>query len=203
MEIEKIWINKKEKEHNFILFCENTLYTRKSKKENWLSTENEINKGKIPKNFVGLPISYIRNIEFRENDDHLRIQYQKDSEDEVEISNVSLRREIFDYLKENTAVKVSKFKNPSIFSRIKKPLIALGVIVGVFVYVLVIISSLNSGIEFETRGRPGLGTIVLALAQLGLVKNIVIFSPLTLIALYRIIVNYKNDTEVHSLIYRK
>lgn len=130
--------------------------------------------------------------------------FNKDSEDEIEISDTSLRKEIFDYLKSHTQFQFFSKTKPSIFSRVKKPLIALFVLLGIFTYVYSIIDGMSQGYEYRVVGsRPGLASVVLALAHLGLVKNLLIFFPFVALAIYRIIKNYHDDSEIHQLIYRK
>jgi len=60
---------------------------------------------------------------------------------------------------------------------------------------------LNQGYEFYTEG--GIGALVLGLAHLGLVKNLLIFLPLMGIAIYRMVKNYQDDSEIYQLVYRK
>jgi len=86
---------------------------------------------------------------------------------------------------------------------LKKSLIALIVVLAIFAYVYSIIDRLNQGYEYETRGdRPGLGAIILIIAQLGITINLFIFSPLMAISLYSIYRKYNNDSEIHTLKYR-
>jgi len=147
----------------------------------------------------------MKQIQYRDNDKFINISYGSDSVDSIEIKDQNLRKEIFEYLKSNTGAKKTYIENPSIISRIKKPLIALGVVVGIFIYVYSIIDGLNQGYEYEIvggrRGGAGLGGIVLALAQLGLIKNLLIFTPLALIALYRMKRNLDNNSEIHFIQY--
>lgn len=205
MSIEKVWYSPVQKGHNFILFNEQIFYKRKVKLENVGRVKQELSQGKIDDQFFGLPIGYLRRVEYRDDDPELKISYGQDSEDTFDIPNQALRKEVFDYVKNNTTVEQTIVKKPSVLSRIKKPLIALFVVLGLFAFIYSWILDLNAGYVYELvpgRRGPGLVGISLALAQLGLVKNILIFSPLALIALYRIKINLDNDSEIHSLIYR-
>jgi len=109
------------------------------------------------------------------------------------------------YLKTNTNLKKNYIKKPGVLYRIKKPLIALLVVIGIFSYVYSIMNGLNQGYEYEIvggrRGGAGLGGIILGLAHFGLMKNILIFAPLALIAMYRIKKNLDNDSEIHYIEY--
>ena len=147
MKLQKIWINNQPKEHTFIVFHENTLYRRSVKKDNFYQVENELKQGIISDKFFGLPIPYLRTVSFRNDSPKLAIVFNQDSEDEVEISDNSLRKEVFDYLKSHTQYQSFSQAKPSIFSRIKKPLMALFVILGIFTYVYSIIDGINQGYE--------------------------------------------------------
>ena len=203
MKLQKIWINNQPKEHTFIVFHENTLYRRSVKKDNFYQVENELKQGIISDKFFGLPIPYLRTVSFRNDSPKLAIVFNQDSEDEVEISDNSLRKEVFDYLKSHTQYQSFSQAKPSIFSRIKKPLMALFVILGIFTYVYSIIDGINQGYEYRVVGRPGIASVVLALAHLGLVKNLLIFFPFVGLAVYRMVKNYQDDSEIHQLVYRK
>ncbi len=205
MGIEKTWINRNGTGHNFVLFDNNILYRRHVKKYKIPLVEKELNQGIISDKFIGLPVAYMKQIEYRDDDKFINISYGNDSVDSIEIKNQTLRKEIFDYLKSNTPNRENYVERPSVLARIKKPLIALAVIGGIFMYVYSVIDGLNQGYEYEIvggrRGSPGLGGVVLALAQLGLIKNLLIFMPLALIALYRIKVNLENNSEIHYIVY--
>lgn len=199
----KVWKNEVEKEHNYIIFKDDTLYTLKTKPKNYLDIKAELEQGIINEKFFSLPVSYLTSAEFRIDDTCIRLYHGKDTEDEIVISNNTLREEVFEYLKLNTEYIDFKKHKPSIITRIKRPLIALCLVLGIFIYVLAIMHSLNEGAEFELRGnRPGLGTIVLGLANLGLTTNLAIFIPLFSIAGFKFYKNLKNKSEIHQIIYR-
>ena len=205
MSIEKVWINKDDSGHNFILFNDNILYRRSVKKDHYFEVAQEVNQGKISDKFMGLPVSYMKHVEYRDDDKYLNISYNQESVDSFEIINNETRKEVFDFLKTQTDNKASGVEKPSVLSRIKKPLIALAVIGGIFAYVYSVISGMNQGYEYEVvggrRGGPGLGGIVLGLAHLGLMKNALLFGPLALIAIYRMKKNLDNNSEIHYIEY--
>ena len=205
MELQKIWINNQPKEHTFIIFHENILYRRKVTKEEFYRVEKELNRGIISDKFFGLPIPYLKTVSYREDNPKIAIVFNQDSEDEIEISDNQLRKEVFDYLKKHTKYLSFSEAKPSLFSRIKKPVIALTIILAIFAYVYSIIDGMNQGYEYEIVGgrRPGIASVVLALAHLGLAKNLLIFFPFIGLALYRMVKNYQDDREIHRLVYRK
>jgi hypothetical protein len=98
MNIFKHWVNKPNKEHNFIVLKDNILYRLKSSKESFSKTEQEVKKGIVNDKFIGLPISYLHRVEFSEDENNLKLYYNEDSVDEIFISDSSLRKEIFTFL---------------------------------------------------------------------------------------------------------
>lgn len=202
MEIKKFWKNDVNSEDNFIVITDESIYRIRAKKENRFEIGNELSNKNIRESFVSIPIIYLRSISFSETDKRIRIIYKKESEEELLISNPSLRKEIFEYLKENHPTSKYKKINLSVFKRIKKPLIALFVVIGIFAFILFFINELEQGTEYRITGRPGIGAIALGLANLGLFKNILIFAPLGIIALLKIVKNYKSNSEYEVLEYR-
>ncbi len=204
MLLEKFWVNRKDKEHNFIVFNENIIYRLKASKVNFSNIERELNQGIINDKFIGLPKSYLRSVQFRDDDNGLRFYYGEDSEDEIIVSKSALRKEIFDFLDTATNPHDSVVRKPSLLGRIKKPLIAIIVLSAIFIYVYSIIQGINQGYEYEIVGggaNPGIAGIVLMLAGLGLTKNIMIFLPLYALAGYSIFKKYKDNSEIYELIY--
>jgi hypothetical protein len=200
MKIDKVWFNKKEKEHNIIAFADNTLYRVKSKDIEFQRLKNELNRGIISDQFIGIPLGYMTSIELQENKNFLNIKYGSESEEQIIISNKSLKLEIFNYIYSIEYFTTYDNKKPSIIERIKKPLIALLVVLGIFTYVFLIINGMNQGYEYEVSGgRPGIGGFILIFADLGLMKNILIFGSLAMIAIFRMYMNFKDDGKIQIL----
>lgn len=203
MSLEKIWFNDVDRDHNFVVFNDNKIYRLKAKPDKLYSIKRELEAGIINEQFFALPVNYLHKVEYRVDDINLHLHYGNKTEDEIRISNTRIREEIFQYLKAKTKYVKSETLQPSLLKRIKKPLIALCVIIGLFIYVMSIVNGMNAGYQYELAGgRPGLGAIVLALANLGAQTNIIIFSVLSLIAGFRIFRNIKDNSEIHRLVYK-
>ena len=203
MKIEKYWIDKKSNGDNIVLINNEKIFKKKFKSYDLQKVELEIKKGIINSNFLSIPYHYISSIELQETSNKLVIKRgKKDANDEITITNSDIRTEIFEYLKVNSPVKDYKEETPSVLKSIKKPLIALCVVLVIFSYVYYFIWSMNQGYVFELkRGRPGLGAIALMLAELGLLKNILIFSSLSFVAFNKIRINLKNRSLVKTIVY--
>lgn len=202
MTIEKYWIDKEGSGHNVIIVHNQTVFRKKAKKHDLQEVEMELKKGVIDPSIIGIPFNYMITIEFQENSKHIVIKLGKDSEDEITVHDLALRREIFNYIKGNSPVKSVSEETPSVFKVIKKPLIALGVVVAVFLVILYFIVALHQGYEFRITGSPGLIGIALMLAKFGLVPNALVFFGLGSIALIRIRLNLKKRSVMHTLTYK-
>ncbi|MBR8533934.1 hypothetical protein KDU71_00045 [Carboxylicivirga sediminis] len=203
MELEKTWYNNTNRDHNFVVYNDHKIYRLKAKPENHHHINRELSVGSINQNFIALPISYIKRIEYRADNINLRIFYGKNSEDEIRISQPKLREDIFLYLKSKTKHAKFEVDTPGLLKRIRKPLIALCVVLGIFLYVMSVVNGMNAGYEYElSGGRPGIGAIVLVMASLGAEANILIFSFLSLIAGIGIFVKGKDNSEIHRIVYR-
>lgn len=199
MEIEKIWINNDSKGHNIICFNEQIIYRAQIPDASINEVRLQLSRGKISDRLIGIPLGYLSKVKYRKDDSKIKLHYGKKSEDEIHVENTDLRKEIFDYI--HYAERKNKLivKKPSIWSRIKKPFIALAFLSAFFAYTYSIIDGINQGYQYEIVGAPGFLSLALPLAELGLVKNILIFAPLAVIAIWRIVSNYNNDSDVYTL----
>lgn len=198
MRIEKTWHNKPAKEDNFIVCTDQKICRLRVGEFDYGIIQNELSKGVLNAKFTCLPIRYFKKVEYREDDDKLRLYYGKDSEEAILVSDTATRKDIFDYLSANTNPKKVEIKTPSFFQRTKKPLIALCVLIVLFSCVYMLIEELKQGHQYE---GAGLGGLILGLAHLGLSFNLSIFIPLMSIALLRIVVLNRRKSEVFRLSY--
>jgi len=203
MSLEKIWFNDVDRDHNFVVFNDNKIYRLKAKPDKLYSIKRELEAGIINEQFFALPLNYIKKVEYRQSDINLRLFYGKKTEDEIRISNTRIREEIFQYLKAKTSYKKSETIQPNILLRIKKPFIALCVVIALFLFVMSIIERAKTGDPYIPQGsRNFIGAIGVYLANLGAQTNIIIFSVLSLIAGFRIFRNIKDNSEIHRLVYK-
>ncbi len=204
MKFDKTWIDKKEKGNNIVIFHEGILYRRKVKENQFLMVENELNQGIISNQFINIPVRYMNQVEYSDSDKYITVKYGKDSEYKLEINDQINRKEIFDYLVLHTDYKQHFTKKPHILSRIKKPLIAFIILVCLFAWIYYFINRFDQGYQYEIVGSEGsIIGFVFGMAQLGLIKNLFIFTIPVLISLYRIECNIKNNSQIHYILYKK
>lgn len=191
--LEKIWINRANKEHNFIVFNDNILYRLKANKDNFNAIEHELNAGIINDKFIGLPLAYISRIEFVDNDKNLKAHYIRDAVDEIEISDAVLRKEIFDFFKDSMPAENYTIVDPPNFEKIKQPVMGLVVVLVLFAIMAYIFNDWNiiNGAEDE------IGSRILAIGI-----SLLICIPFALFAIYRINKDYENSREIHRLFYK-
>lgn len=203
MSLKKVWYNKVHRDHNFVVFDDDKIYRLKAKAEDQYRIKEELERGIISDKFLALPMSYIKKIEYQKNDKNLHLYFGKNSVDDITITNAALREEIFLYLKEKSTYANFEIHSPGTLQRIKKPLIALAVVLGIFIYVMSVINGMNAGYEYElSGGRPGIASIVLILAGLGAELNITVFTLLMCLAAFRIFWNLKEISEIHRISYK-
>lgn len=113
-QIEKIWINQESGADKIIVIHENIIYRFRGKGLDYDEVKYELSQGRIDKRLIGLPLSYVKSIEFRESIDKLKFNYQKESIDIFTIKDKIVRKEIFDHIR---SIKKGDYKirKPSFF----------------------------------------------------------------------------------------
>lgn len=195
----KFWEIKRTKNIEIVLVNENSIFKSKIKHEELNHFSKLIENQKIPKNLFEIPFSYIKSIENQENKNEIKIYFGKDSEEEIVCKEESLKREIFDYLKENiSALEYSK-ETPSLFKYAKPQLFAIIFTLGLFLWSLYYAIQIENGVEYILEGRAGIGAIMYSIGLLGVVKVVLLFSLLIGIAIYALIRKLNSRSEIEQL----
>lgn len=201
--MEKIWTSSEKKDTSVIAIMNNIIYYGNAKKE---EVENIISDFKLktsPGKLFSLPLTYIKEIRLLEHSNYLEILYRENSNDHLIINDRSRRVEIFEYLKNikpNISYTVSELTK---WQAAKKPLIALGLMIILFLWTLYLAIEISSGSRYEIIGSPGSITgIVLGLASIGVTKVILIFGSFILIAIISSLKKMKNAGEIHRLLFK-
>lgn len=197
----KYWINRAPKEHTFILHADKKIYRLRARPEEIIDIRQELENGRINDKFMGVPESYLRYVEFQETKPALSLHYGKDTEDKILVSDPRLRREIFEYLRENTSEHKYEAKRKSFFARIKKPGIALLVLLISGGGVAYFLWEATRGNFYTVEGsNPGIMGVFIGLADLGIMVNSLIFLPLIGWCLYLIaMASGRNEVEERIL----
>ncbi len=181
----KIWRGNEKTDDKIIALINSTIY-----KGNPPNTEiedyiSELNKGIVPsKYFIGIPFHYLREINMQEGKSYLEIKFGLDSVEHFTVTDELARLQIFEYFRSNipncsySVEKYSKLKAG------KKPLIAMLVLTGLFLWTLYYAFGYDQGYQYEIKnGHYGsLTGIILSIASYGVKKTTTIFLLLLLVA---------------------
>ena len=205
MNYKKVWTNYKDKEDNFIVYSSSILYRIKVKTNQYQEIIDELNSNTINANFIGIPISYIKKIDFKETNSYLKLYYGKNSVDTIKISDKNTRKAIFDYLGKYVRTSRQEVIKSSFFRRTRKPLIAFILLIIALFFVMTIKSGLESSYEFEfaTMSSQIIGGLLVAIANLDSKIQGAIFISLSLISLYRIIKLNQDNSDTYRIIYKE
>lgn len=137
-----------------------------------------------PSGALGIPFHYIHSIRFYEGKNRLELKFREDSTEEIIISDPAKKEEVFAYLK--NAIPGLKYYVDS-YSRLragKKPLIAMVVIAGLFLWSYFLATGVEHEATFDVKGQRyhSIAGIVLVLANLGTKNLILLFGALLAIA---------------------
>ncbi len=191
----------KENFNKLILIRESTIFTGNVKNIDEIKLISDIEKGTIQKNLFSIPYSYIRSIENQEGNNTIKINFGKDSEEELKIRDRKIKNEIFELLKNDLSKFEYSQKIPSIIKQAKPQIFAILFTTGLFLWTFYIANQIENGYEYEViGGRPGIGGIILILAQFGTLKVILGYIVILSIAIYSFIRKIKNRSLTEYLI---
>ena len=201
--MDKIWTNPDARGDKIIAIVNDILYKVNPRDEEIAEVARDLKMRRIPQqNTFSLPMSYIWEIRLQEGKEYIQVFFRGKSEEHLMIKDAVLREEIFNFFKKNTTQSKFYLERHSKIKAAKKPLIALLVVAGLWLYTAYLSIRIADGTEFEIRG-PGLGGIAYFLATLGPAKNILIFGGLAGIALLAAINKMRNPPVLHRIILGK
>jgi hypothetical protein len=199
----KIWTSNEKGDDSIIAFINNIIYRGNPKPGEIETVLHSLQKEMVPeKNFTGIPISYIKEITMQEGKPVIEILFGSDSAEQFTINDDNRRNEIFDYFKANIPNTSYSTDQYSLLRAGKKPLIAMAVIAGLFIWSYTIASGMEEGNEYEVSGGNyrSVAGIVLAIASLGVKNLLLIFGSLFAIALFTFIKKTKHPVIINRII---
>jgi hypothetical protein len=200
----KYWINRAPKEHTFIVYADKKIYRLHAKPEEIIDVRQQLDNGRVSDKFMGVPESYLRYIEFQETERALGLHYGKETEDKILVSDPQLRREIFNYLREHTSEHTYEAKRKSLLTRIKKPSIALLVLLTIGGGVAYFLLEAMRGNYYTVEGNnPGVMGLFIGLAEFGIAFNALIFLPLIGLCLYLMMRASGKKGVVERILYKR
>jgi hypothetical protein len=146
-----------------------------------------------------------KEIRLQDGKPYIEILWGKDGEEQLKITDEYLRYKIFDHIKANTPHATCTVEKWNAFRAGKKPLIAFGILLGLFAWTLFYAIEAERGVVYyiESGRYDSLTGIVLGIASLGLAKVITIFCCLLAIALIAFIKKARNLPIMNRLLITK
>jgi hypothetical protein len=197
----KYWLLKG-KYNRLILIKEKLIYIGNFKIINEIKLISDIEKGIIPENLFSIPYSYIRSIESPDKTELIKIYYGSDSEEDIKIIDRNIKKDIFQYLRNELPIFEYNKKLPSILKHTKPQIFAILITTGLFLWTFYLASQIGEGYEYEIvgGGHPGLTEIILGLAHFGTLKVIIGYILIISFAIYSLRIKIKNRSLTEYLI---
>ena len=199
--MQKFWKISDSKSNKLIFINDKTIYKGNPNKEELNRLNTESTNLTFLENLFSIPYSYIKRIENQSGKNEIKIFYGKDSEDELIIKDKNTKSEIFEFIKQDNPNFKYSSELPSVLKYAKAQLFALLFTTGIFLWSLYLAIQIESGIEYELvgGGNPGITGIVLAIANLGVLKNVIGFIILLAIILFALTKRLKSRSETEFL----
>ncbi len=197
----KIWKLKESKSNKLILIKDKTIYKGNPKNSDFDRINSETTDFSFSKDLFSIPYSYIKKIENQSGKNYIKIFFGKDSEEELYIDNERTKKEVFEYLKQDTSNLTYSSEVPSVLKYAKAQFFAFLFTTALFIWSLYLAIQIENGAEYEVvgGGNPGITGIILAIASLGVFKNIMGYIMLLCIIIFALIKRLKSRSETEFL----
>ncbi|HEY9262356.1 hypothetical protein [Chitinophaga sp.] len=174
----KIWINPLKGEDKIIAHLNDMIYKCNPKAAEVNTVAWGLEQGVAPdENMFNIPLHYINEVRWEEGKQYIQVFF-RGSEEHLTIYDEAKRREIFDYFRTILPSFSSTTIHQTAIEAGKKTLIAMGVVSVLLVVSLYFSAMVESGVEYEIRGRAGLLAAVVGIASLGTKKVLLIYGSL-------------------------
>jgi len=195
----KVWINPLKGEDKIIAHLDDMIYKCNPKAADVDSVAWGLEKGVAPdENMFNIPLHYINEIRWEEDKPYIQVFF-RGSEEHLTIYDDARRREIFDYFKTILPSFSSTTIHQSAIEAGKKALIAMAVVGVLLMVSLYYSTSIESGMEYEIRGRAGLLAAIVGIASMGTKKVLLIFGSLLAIAGISFARKTKQSRVIHKI----
>jgi hypothetical protein len=196
----KIWINTEKGDDKIIAISNNKILKANPKEYKLHQYEIDIKNDIISNDVLGIPFPYIKSIQLQENKKYIQVFFGHESEEYLRIKDDTKRKEIFDYFKNNIPLTAYRIEKYSDSKTARKPLIAMIIIFVLFLWTVYLAGEVEIGSQYKVVGNQrSIASIVLAIAQLGVIKVTLIFGSLFAIAVYSYIRKTRNKANIHII----
>jgi hypothetical protein len=197
----KIWKFKESTSNKVILIQDKVIYKGNPKENDLNRVNSETSDFTFLKDLFSIPYSYIKQIENQSGKNYIKIFFGKESEEELYIDSDIIKKEVFEFLKNDNQNLKYSIEIPTVMQYAKAQLFALLTISGIFIWSLYLAIQIESGVEYELvgGGNPGITGIVLAIANLGSFNIIIGYLVLLGITMFALMQRLKSRSEVEFL----
>ncbi len=197
----KIWKLKESKSNKLILIKDKTIYKGNPKNIDFNRINSETTDFSFSKDLFSIPYSYIKKIENQSGKNYIKIFFGKDSEEELYIDKERAKKEVFEFLKQDTSNLTYSSEVPGVLKYAKAQFFAFLFTTALFIWSLYLAIQIENGAEYEVvgGGNPGISGIILAIASLGVFKNIMGYIMLLCIIIFALIKRLKSRSETEFL----
>lgn len=197
----KIWVNEQKTDDIIVAVSDSSVLKANPKEGELQSFISDIQNGVLPtERTMEIPFSYIREFQLDENKPYFDIYFGGDSSEAFRIQSLQRRLEILNYLQSKVPGQ-SRVEVISGFKAARKPIIAFGVLLGIFLWALYLAVNMEKGIEYQVVGQQrSIASVVLLLGSLGVKRLSLIFGALMLISMYVIVKRFRTSSTVHRYV---
>ncbi len=198
----KIWKGTEKSDEKIIAYSDSIIYICNPKISEVENVIQNLKMNIIPTDkFTSVPLSYLREIHLEEGKKYIEILFGGDSKEQLNINDLEIRNEIFEYFKSNISKSVYMSDTYSKLRAGKKPLIAMTVLLSICLWTFYISNGIEQGDEYKVIGNQrSVASIVLMIASLGSTNILLIFGIFFGIALTSFIIKTKNPKIVQKII---
>lgn len=194
----KYWKQKDSKSNKLILIKDKCIYKGNPKEEELQRLNEQSTQLDFLKNLFSIPYSYITLIENQTGKDYIKIYFGNGSEDELIIKDKNTKQEVFDFLKSESPKFKYSSELPSSFKYAKPQFFAMLFTTLLCIASLYFAMKIENGVKYEIGGR-GILTLIIAIANFGIVKIITGYIMLIGIICLAIVNRLKSRSETEYL----
>lgn len=196
----KIWINPQKGDDTIIGIGNHKIFKSNPKEDKISHFTKLIEEDSAHVDILSIPFSYIKSIRYQIGKKYISVCFGQDSEEHFRIQEENKRIEIFKYFRENIPSMEFRPIKFSVFEAIKKPLVAIVVVLLLYIWTMHYVLEIANGAQYELIGNgASVSGIVFSLAQLGFVKVNILFVILISIGVFSAVKKGKNPPEILEL----
>ncbi len=181
----KFWKLNDTRSNKLIFIKDNCIYKGNPKQEDLDRLTLRTTDLAFLENLFSIPYQYLTKIENQEGKKEIKLFYGGKSEEELVVDDAQVKREVFEFLKQDIPIFIYTSQLPPALKYAKNQLIALLIVTAIFLWTLYLAIQIESGVNYEIigKGRPGITEVVLGLAHFGVSKVATGFSVLMVLIL--------------------